>query len=58
MGTLPHRCRDVFRMSLEEELSHAEIAETLNISVKAVEYQAHNARERLKKALLGTNPRS
>lgn len=34
---LPAKCREVYKLSREENLSHKEIAEKLNISVKTVE---------------------
>jgi RNA polymerase sigma-70 factor (ECF subfamily) len=51
LENFPHRSRDVFRMAHEEELSHADIARTLDISIKTVEYHARSARERLKREL-------
>jgi RNA polymerase sigma-70 factor (ECF subfamily) len=36
---LPDKCRQVYRLSREEQLSHREIAERLNISTKTVENQ-------------------
>lgn len=35
--TLPEKCQQVYKLSREEQLSHKEIAERLNISVKTVE---------------------
>lgn len=35
--SLPDRCREVYRLSREEQLSHKEISEKLNISRKTVE---------------------
>lgn len=37
LDTLPPKCKMVFSMSRYEEMSYADIASTLNISVKAVE---------------------
>lgn len=37
IDSLPERCREVFLMSRHEDLKNKEIAEKLNISVKAVE---------------------
>jgi len=37
IDSLPERCREVFLMSRYEEMKNKEIAEKLNISVKAVE---------------------
>ncbi len=36
---LPDKCREVYRLSREEQLSHREIADRLNISTKTVENQ-------------------
>lgn len=51
MSTLPDRCRQVFELSRVRGLRYAEIAETMNISVKTVEVQMGKAlrvlRERL-----------
>ena len=51
MAALPPRCREVFELSRVRGLRYAEIAETLGISVKAVEAQMGKAlrvmRERL-----------
>jgi RNA polymerase sigma-70 factor, ECF subfamily len=41
--TLPPRCREVFRLSREAGLTYAEIAGTLDISVKTVEAQMGKA---------------
>src|SRR5690554_290040 len=35
--SLPDKCREVYRLSREEQLSHKEISEKLNISPKTVE---------------------
>lgn len=35
--TLPEKCQQVYKLSREEQLSHKEIAERLNISTKTVE---------------------
>ena len=48
---LPEKCRKIFRMSREEELSYKEIAEREGIAVKTVEAQIHTALKRLKKHL-------
>jgi RNA polymerase sigma-70 factor (ECF subfamily) len=37
LGSLPARCRQVFTLNREHQLSYREIAETLGISVKTVE---------------------
>lgn len=53
---LPHRCRDVFRLSRFEDRKYAEIAGILNISVKTVEAQMSRAlrilRDELKDLLI------
>lgn len=51
MDALPAACRKVFRMQQIGRLSQREIAETLNISVKTVEFHLGNARRRLRAAL-------
>ncbi len=43
MKALPEQCRIVFQLSRFEQLSYAEIAEQLNISVKTVENQIGKA---------------
>jgi RNA polymerase sigma-70 factor (ECF subfamily) len=51
MAALPPRCREVFELSRVQGLKYAEIAQTLGVSVKAVEAQMGRAlrvmRERL-----------
>lgn len=51
IGELPERCRAVFLLSRFEELSHQEIADELNISIKTVENQITKALKYLRKAL-------
>lgn len=48
---LPERCREVFSLSKQEQLSNKEIALKLNISVKTVEGQITKSLSRLKKEL-------
>jgi len=48
---LPPRCQAVFTMSRFEEMSYQEIADTLNVSVKAVEKQMSKALKILREAL-------
>jgi len=51
IDALPERCRAVFTMSREQELTYAEIARLLNISVKTVETQMGRALKALRRAL-------
>ena len=48
---LPEQCREVFRKSRYEGMSHKDIAQNLNISVRTVETQIYRALKILKKAL-------
>ena len=48
---LPEQCRQIFRKSRYEGMSHQEIAQELNISVRTVETQIYRALKVLKKAL-------
>jgi RNA polymerase sigma-70 factor (ECF subfamily) len=43
LNSLPDRCREIFMLSRFEEMSYAEIAERLGISVKTVETQISKA---------------
>jgi len=43
MNLIPDKCREIFRLSREEELTYAEIARKQNISVKTVEAQVSKA---------------
>ena len=45
---LPEKCKEVFELSRNENLSNKEIAERLNISVKTVEAQITKALKRIK----------
>lgn len=45
---LPEKCREIFNLSRNENLSNKEIAEKLNISVKTVEGQITKALKRVK----------
>ena len=45
---LPGRCRDIFLKSRNEQLSNAEIAAEMHISVKTVEAQMSKALRRLR----------
>jgi len=51
LGTLPLRCREVFLLSREENLSYKEIASRLNISHKTVETQMSKALKLLRTAM-------
>ncbi len=48
---LPERCREIFLLSKQDQLSNKEIALKLNISVKTVEGQITKSLSRLKKEL-------
>lgn len=48
---LPVQCKTVFHLSREGNLSHKQIAEKLDISIKTVEYHIRNARSYLAKEL-------
>ena len=50
---LPERCRLIYRLSREEQLSHKEIAHRLNISIKTVENQLTIALRRVRQYLEG-----
>jgi len=47
----PEQCRDIFRKSRYEGMSHKDIARDLNISVRTVETQIYRALKVLKKTL-------
>lgn len=51
IASLPPQCRKVFVMSREEELSYAQIAETLQLSENTVKTQMKTALSRLRHAL-------
>lgn len=51
VNQLPERCREVFKLSRFEQLSHKEIAERLNISVKTIENQMTKALKTLRNKL-------
>lgn len=48
VSQLPGRCRDIFLKSRNEQLSNAEIAAEMHISVKTVEAQMSKALRRLR----------
>ena len=51
VAALPEKCREVYKLSREEELSHKEIASKLNISTKTVENQITIALKRVRSSL-------
>lgn len=51
IGSLPEECRRIFRMSREENLKYAEIADKLGLSVKTVETQMSRALSKLRAEL-------
>ena len=55
-GRLPERCRLVFTLRWESHLSYAEIAESLHISVKAVERHRQRGLERLASLCATSSP--
>jgi RNA polymerase sigma-70 factor (ECF subfamily) len=55
--SLPPGCQTVLRLRWEQQLSYAEIAETLGISEKGVENQLARARRGLRGVLRGKLPR-
>jgi RNA polymerase sigma-70 factor (ECF subfamily) len=52
LAALPERCRLIFLMSREHDLSYGQIAEVLDISVKTVETQIGRALKMLRKNIL------
>ncbi len=52
IATLPERCRVVFSLSRFEHLSHREIAQQLDISLKTIENQITKAMRLLREALV------
>ena len=51
VNTLPEKCREVYKLSREEYLSHKEIASRLNISTKTVENHLTKALRQLRTSL-------
>ena len=49
--TLPKKCRNVYKLSRQEQLSHKEIAAKLNISTKTVENHITNALKTIRTSL-------
>jgi RNA polymerase sigma-70 factor (family 1) len=54
VNDLPDRCKEIFLLSREEELSYNEIAERLDISVKTVETQMSIALKRIRESITST----
>jgi RNA polymerase sigma-70 factor (ECF subfamily) len=52
IDALPDRCSEIFKLSRYSEMSYAEIAEALDISVKTVENQMGKALRELRSKLL------
>lgn len=52
ISALPEKCRNIFKMSRFEEMSYKEIANELNVSVKAVEAQMTKALKLLRQDLI------
>lgn len=52
VNELPEKCRTVFILSREEQLSHKEIADRMNISVNTVEQHMRKALNRLRTSLV------
>ena len=50
---LPEKCRMVFQLNRQEEMSYAEVAKHLGISVKTVENQIGKALKLLRMAIAG-----
>ena len=48
---LPEQCREIFKLSRFDDLSHKKIAEKLNISENTVKVQIYRALKKLKKAM-------
>lgn len=51
VNDLPPRCREIFVMSREQQMSHQEIADTLDLSVRTVDEQISRALKKLRPAL-------
>ena len=56
LESLPERTRYIFNLSRNENLSHKEIADKLNISTKGVEFHITKALKLLREALKDYNP--
>jgi RNA polymerase sigma-19 factor, ECF subfamily len=53
VARLPQRCREVFRLNRYHQLSYAEVAQVLNVSVKTVEIHMARALRELRARLEG-----
>ena len=51
IDSLPDKCRKVYKLSREEQLSHKEISQKLNISTKTVENHITKALKTLRVSL-------
>ena len=51
INDLPPKCREVYQLSRDEQLSHKEIAQKLGISEKTVDEQIHRALKKLRAPL-------
>jgi RNA polymerase sigma-70 factor (family 1) len=51
INALPERCRIIFKMAKDDELSHREIAEALSIKICTVERQLLLAKNKIKQAI-------
>ncbi len=51
ISSLPPKCRQIFLMSRQEDLSNYEISEKLNLSIRTVETQISNALKILRKKI-------
>lgn len=54
VNKLPEKCKEVYKLSREEHLSHKQIAERLNISTKTVENHLTKALHHLRTSLSAT----
>ena len=52
---IPEKCRQIFKMSYFEEKKNAEIAETLNISIRTVEHHLYLGIKTLRERLTAKN---
>ncbi|WP_111709925.1 RNA polymerase sigma factor [Lutibacter citreus] len=53
VSTLPKKCREIYLLSREEQLSHKEIAQKLNISTKTIESHITRALKTLRTSMGG-----